>query len=194
MRICGYDSRMKAATSRRTRGLPAQAGFTLIELLVVIAIIGLLAAIILASLDTARTKSRDARRLADIREIQNALEQYAATCGSFPQPLSSGAGLGAGDNNGCPSGITLGTFLTPVPTDPKSGLSYAYTAFGSGSNCTTYHLGARLEISGGAGANDANAAASNATKCTNGTWVGNADIAANKGDFNGADPVYDVVP
>jgi len=49
-------------------------GFTLIELLVVIAIIGLLASIILASLNTARQKGRDSRRLADLKEIANALE------------------------------------------------------------------------------------------------------------------------
>ena len=59
-------------------------GFTLIELLVVIAIIGLLSSVILASLSTARMKARDARRLADIRQIKLALELYYDAKGYYP--------------------------------------------------------------------------------------------------------------
>jgi type II secretory pathway pseudopilin PulG len=44
------------------------------ELLVVIAIIGLLSAIVLASLNTARSKGRDAARVSDVKSIETAME------------------------------------------------------------------------------------------------------------------------
>lgn len=61
-----------------------QKGFTLIELLIVIAIIGILASVILVNLNSARLKARDARRLAEIKSIQSALEVYFAQNGQYP--------------------------------------------------------------------------------------------------------------
>ncbi len=59
-------------------------GFTLIELLVVIAIIGVLASVVLASLNTARRKARDARRIADLHQIQLALNLYYDANNAYP--------------------------------------------------------------------------------------------------------------
>ncbi len=59
-------------------------GFTLIELLVVISIIGLLSSVVLTSVNSARAKARDARRITDLKQIQTALEFYYDTNGSYP--------------------------------------------------------------------------------------------------------------
>src|SRR5574344_649626 len=63
-------------------------GFTLIELLVVIAIIGILATLAIVSLTTARSSSRDAKRIADLKQLQTALELYYNDYGSYPTALS----------------------------------------------------------------------------------------------------------
>lgn len=59
-------------------------GFTLIELLVVISIIGLLSSIILAGLQSARSKSRDTFRMQSLRQVVTALHLYADTTGRYP--------------------------------------------------------------------------------------------------------------
>jgi len=59
-------------------------GFTLIELLVVIAIIGLLSSVVLASLNSARSKSRDAKRVSDLNQLQLALEMYYQDKSAYP--------------------------------------------------------------------------------------------------------------
>ena len=104
-------------------------GFTLIELLVVIAIIGILSSVVLASLNSARAKSRDAKRLSDIKSLQLALELY------FDQEKTYPIGLGV-------------NYLVPdyIGQEPKDPLGvdnyYKYEVCGGGDS---YHLGASLE-------------------------------------------------
>ncbi len=73
-------------------------GFTLIELLVVITIIGLLASTVLGSLSTAREKARDARRISEAKQLQNALEIYRnKNNGLFPCAANANPGSGTCD-------------------------------------------------------------------------------------------------
>lgn len=60
-----------------------QYGFTLIELLVVISIISLLSSITVTSLNNARSKSRDIKRISDLREVRNAMFLCYDKVGTF---------------------------------------------------------------------------------------------------------------
>ncbi len=119
-------------------------GFTLIELLVVISIIALLAATILASLNSARQKSRDARRIADIKQLRTALEIFydkQAPAPQYPQALAT-CNTGAGQFYGLEA-LTASGVIPQIPVDPSGGC-YKYTA-NAAAPYTTYHLGASLE-------------------------------------------------
>jgi prepilin-type N-terminal cleavage/methylation domain-containing protein len=113
-----------------------QKGFTLIELLVVVAIIGLLASIVLASLNSARTKGRDARRIADMKDIQTALELYYSNQNKYPIAASSvSVGTGA-------AALTSDGDMSTVPGDPLGGTNYySYITDAGGSKyCLSTHL------------------------------------------------------
>lgn len=59
-------------------------GFTLIEVLVTIVIIAILASVIIVSLDKARSNSRDAQRVFDMKAVSAALELYYADHDQYP--------------------------------------------------------------------------------------------------------------
>ena len=130
-----------------------QKGFTLIELLVVIAIIGLLASVVLLALNSARSKSRDAKRLADVRQIVSALELFYNEFNGYPTYAT---------------GVVSSNFMGALPTAPTpidgtcatnatASNTYTYTSSGTASSGTypsyslTFCLGATTGgLAGGA--------------------------------------------
>ena len=114
-------------------------GFTLIELLVVVAIIGLLATLSIVALNNARARSRDARRVADVKQIQTALELYYNDNGIYPA---------SGVTSGSPIASGTISYMAQVPTAPLPAdgncatNSYVYTAQDTNRSYTlTYCLG-----------------------------------------------------
>lgn len=134
-RHSAYGSTNALAARRSTVYVTTVAGFTLIELLVVISIIGLLASVVLLSLNSARARSRDARRVADISQLRSALELYLNDNGTVP---SAAAGLNA----------LSPSYMSSVPTPPRpqdapaagcgtaSASAYTYTPTATGYTIT----------------------------------------------------------
>ncbi len=106
-------------------------GFTLIELLVVIAIIGMIATIAFTALGTARIKSRDAKRKADISQLMKALELYYSSNNSYPssETLSSNP-FWVHSNNTSDWGkleTAMSSAIVKLPVDPQQNAGVVYT-------------------------------------------------------------------
>lgn len=132
-------------------------GFTLIELLVVIAIIGLLASIVLVSLNSARGKARDVKRISDLHQIVLALEMYYDDHGYYP-PSSCGWDcngylFSTSGTNWIPALVSEG-YMSVTPVDPKNNAagpwvtgnySYSYGNVGRTTYSPQYDLTTQLE-------------------------------------------------
>ncbi|MCX6731493.1 MAG: prepilin-type N-terminal cleavage/methylation domain-containing protein [Candidatus Parcubacteria bacterium] len=134
-----------------------KSGFTLIELLVVIAIIGILSSVVLASLNSARMKARDARRIADLKQIQLALELFYDSNGYYPQ---SNCGWDCNqyrysyDSSWDALATDLKPYISALPKDPLNSscapwnnncYSYTYGNVGRSTYPAQYDLTAQLE-------------------------------------------------
>lgn len=127
-------------------------GFTLIELLVVISIISFLSSIVLASLNTARTKARGVAKLQEFKQVQLALEQYKSDNGYYPQENNS-TYFSAWTSSGVPptispytgtGGVAMpafpGTYIKTFPDPIKYSVSYydSYTYYNQAAITSMY--------------------------------------------------------
>lgn len=134
-------------------------GFTLIELLVVIAIIGILSSVVLASLNTARTKGQDAKVKSQLSGLRLAAEIYYDNNQSYGAVVNGVTGCTSGMFSDTASGIVEYSNVSNYPPTVvmhcnSSGLAYAVSASLPGNSSNSWCVdskGASREILGNLG-------------------------------------------
>lgn len=94
-----------------------QKGFTLVEMIIVTVIIGILAGIVITVINIPRVqaKSRDSKRIGDLKRIQTALELYFADNRTYPEQTSFGLAQTVLADDIAP------TYMDQIPLDPRNG-------------------------------------------------------------------------
>jgi len=93
-----------------------RSAFTLIELLVVISIIGLLSTIAIVSLGASRAKSRDTKRIADLKQISTAVELFYNDNGHLPTNITGWGNIFWGSQPQFIADMT--PYMPNLPVDP----------------------------------------------------------------------------
>ena len=110
-------------------------GFTLVEIMIVVAIIAIIASIAIPNLVRAQQMARDAKRIADLKQIRNALELFFSDNGYYPQ---SDCGWDCNDYRYSYNSTSwnmlaaeLAPYIAKLPVDPiNSGVSWDTSSYG----------------------------------------------------------------
>jgi prepilin-type N-terminal cleavage/methylation domain-containing protein len=135
-----------------------QKGFSLIEILVVIAIIAILSSVVIASLSSARLRSRDQSRVVGIIELRKAIELYYLDYGRYPQytyATSPYLGDDCGyQNDWCDLETTLAPYIGSLPRDNHGNPVNRRYLYKSNPPYDQYGLGVELEATTAASIGD----------------------------------------
>lgn len=106
-------------------------GFTLVELVVVLSILAILAGVLVPRVAGHVKAARDARRLADVKALRVAIDQYFLDRGSYPAPISN---LSYGDWDVSHDGNFITElrehgYLDETAADPINDATYHYRYF-----------------------------------------------------------------
>jgi len=102
--------------------------FTLIELLVVVGILAILSAVAIASFSSAQKRSREARRISDIGQVSDAIQNHLSLGNDVP---TTGGSWGSTDPSGALSVLVSSGLLSSLPKPP--------VALGTTTRCMVYH-------------------------------------------------------
>ena len=105
-------------------------GFTLIELLVVISIISLLSSVVLSSLNSARLKAKDSKKMLELQQLITSLERYYMDTNSLPPNVNAVNGWCIiGQNylgSVCVGELISGGYFGSLPVSPDTNPYYYY--------------------------------------------------------------------
>jgi len=175
---------------RANKQIKKQKGFTLIELMLVVLIIGILSGVTLSVINIKgiQSKSRDARRVGDLKKMQTALELYYSDYRGYPMKSTW---ENVNDSLSVLSLAIVPSYISKMPLDPLEGKAtpdsncyggvsahgYYYITpdcVGTGCLAGRYILGAVVEIETSASDN----LCSQLTNCLQG-YISNCNCGGN---------------